>query len=141
MDTKVKIFKCDASQTSPEAILSSGETFSGSIYFNEETRHIFESLLNYSPKKQYEDIQWICHDGPCLFIPKPLFSESKLQEYWQFFAPKSSNGKLVYDQNEVQKLILMYEERPLVFDYLKAHAKTLERTHYHKTLYLSLIHI
>ena len=109
--------------------------FQETFYFNEETRQIFESLLHYSPKKQYEDIQWICHDGPCLFIPKPLFSERKLQDYWQFFAPKSSNGKLVYDQNEVEKLIFMYEERPLVFDYLKAHAKTLERTHYHKTLF------
>ena len=36
MDTDVKIFKCDASQTSPEAILSSGETFSGSIRFKKD---------------------------------------------------------------------------------------------------------
>ena len=35
MDTDVKIFNCNASQTSPEAILSSGETFSGSIYFDD----------------------------------------------------------------------------------------------------------
>ena len=109
--------------------------FQETISFNEETRHIFESLLHYSPEKQYDDIQWICHDGPCLFIPKPLFSESKLKEYWKFFAPKSSTSKLVYDQNEVQKLILMYEERPLVFDYLKAHAKSVERTHYIKKLF------
>lgn len=109
--------------------------FQETTSFNEETRQIFESLLHYSPEREYDDIEWICHDGPCLFIPKLLFSESKLEEYWQFFAPKSSTNKLVYEENEVQKLILMYEERPLIYDYLKANAKTVERTHYIKKLF------